>query len=201
MNNEAIISSIDSLKAVYTVLLVLSLGEAFSQLVERGQANDAEWEIKSDRILNLVPFLLLIVPFIQGMDRYFFVVYKSPSRPGSYGGSLLLDCIAFTLEGGLFFILARSLSLLKWKRFYTTVIVLLALDAVWGVIVWLLHLPAIPSWLILDIGAGLLIAAVCFIPFHNDDNSLAHPIICLFIILARTIADYYFSWNFYFPSS
>jgi hypothetical protein len=201
MNSEAIVSSIDSLKAVYTVLLALSLGEAFSQLV-KSSPTKAERVIQWDRALNLVPFLLLIIPFIQGMDRYFFVVYKTTSRPISYGGHLLGDCIVFTLEGSLFFVLARSLSKDRWQRFYGTVISLLALDAVWGLTVfWRFHPPAVLSWIILDALTLVLISAVCFFRAKNPNNSTWKPTCCLLIILVRTILDYILSWNFYFPPS
>jgi len=208
MNSEAINSSIDSLKAVYTVLLALSLGQAFSELVDT-EPHGAERIIRQDRILNLIPFLLLIIPFIQGMDRYFFDVYKTPARPSSYGGHLLLDCLAFTLEGSLFFVLARSLAKLRWLRFYKTVMALLILDAVWGAIVWKIHLQAIPWWIILDIIAVVLIAAVIRTSLkkladtdeRKKEIAWNTSLICLFIILARTIADYYTSWKFYFPPS
>lgn len=199
MNSEAIVSTIDSLKAIYTVLLALSLGEAFTQLV-KGSPEKAERVIQWNRMLNLVPFLLLIIPFIQGMDRYFFMVYKTDSRPIHYGGHLLWDCIVFTLEGSLFFVLARSLSQERWQRFYGTVIALLALDGIWGLTVFLrFHPPAVLSWLILDVVTLILVSAVRFV--KKDANSWMAPIVCLIIILLRTGLDYYLSWNFYFPPS
>jgi hypothetical protein len=199
MNTEAIISTIDSLKAVYTVLLALSLGEAFSQLV-KSSPTKTERVIQWDRALNLVPFLLLIIPFIQGMDRYFFVVYKTTSRPFSYGGHLLVDCVVFTLEGSLFFVLARSLSKDRWLRFYGTVISLLALDAVWGLTVfWRFHPPAVLLWIILDACTLVVLALIRLI--KAEAAPTWQPIACLLIILVRTVLDYILSWNFYFPPS
>jgi hypothetical protein len=211
---DAVGSSIDSLKAVYAVLLTLSLGEAFGQMVESNDPDAVNRKIRWDRITSLVPFLFLLIPFIHGMDRYFFETYKTATaaRPASYGGHLLLDCMAFTLEGGLFFVLARSLSKYRWRRFYLTVITLLALDSVWGVIVWLIRRPStVQWWLILDVVTVALIS----LTFIGARNEVAEPeahktreielgrsrvVICLVIIIARTVADYCLSWHYYFPS-
>jgi hypothetical protein len=209
---DAVGSSIDSLKAVYAVLLTLSLGEAFGQMVESNDPDAVNRKIRWDRIASLVPFLFLLIPFIHGMDRYFFETYKTAARPASYGGHLLLDCMAFTLEGGLFFVLARSLSKYRWRRFYLTVITLLALDSVWGVIVWLIRRPStVQWWLILDV----ITIALISLTFIGANNPVAEPeahkareielgrnrvVICLVIIIARTVADYCLSWHYYFPS-
>jgi hypothetical protein len=210
MNNEAIGSTIDSLKAIYTVLLALSLGEAFSQLVENpaelpknGQPHRV---IRWDRLPNLIPFLLLIIPFVQGMDRYFFVIYKTQARPVSYAGHLLLDCVVFTLEGSLFFILARSLSLDRWQRFYGAVISVLGLDALWGLTVFFrFHPPAVGSWIILDVVTCMLVGALMIKiskeSWTDKKKKSAAAIAGVLIILLRTVADYYLSWNFYFPPS
>jgi hypothetical protein len=152
--HTAIKSTVDSLQAIYTVVLGLSLGEAFMQFVaENGQA---EHKIRWDRAVSLLSFLLLIVPFFQGMNRYFFEVYLKPSGLGAqYGSRLLVDCGVFTVEGCLFFVLSRSLSQEKWRRFYVTVLVLLGVDLIWDFRVFhYLRLPFLEKWLILDF-AGL----------------------------------------------
>jgi hypothetical protein len=193
--SEAINSTIDSLKAVYTVLLALSLGEAFSQLVEAKPDNPDERIIRKGRIPNLFAFIFLIVPFIQGMDRYFFEIYKV-SKPVPYAAPLLIDCMAFTVEGSLFFVLARSLSWERWKRFYSAVVWLSAVDLLWGLIVWQRHLLPVAWWLTLDIGTLLTVSIVLWRGRKKPNLS---PIICLAIVLVRTVLDYVFSWGFYFP--
>jgi hypothetical protein len=193
--SEAINSTIDSLKGVYTVLLALSLGEAFSQLVEGKPDKPDERVIRKDRIPNLFAFLFLIVPFIQGMDRYFFQIYKV-SKPVPYAAPLLIDCMAFTVEGSLFFVLARSLAWERWERFHKTVILLSAVDLLWGLIVWQRHLLPVAGWLTLDIAT---LVAVSIVLWARQKLNKAAPIICLAIILVRTVLDYVFSWGFYFP--
>jgi small-conductance mechanosensitive channel len=141
------------------------------------------------------------------MDRYLFDVYKSDTRPATYGGHLLTDCVVFTLEGSLFFVLARSLSQDKWQRFYSTIIVLLTLDGGWGLLVWQREPSTIKSWVWLDFIFLILIAIVCFIPSKAKKGVPKYPkkawvrsSVCLLLILARTILDYHYSWTFYFPS-
>ncbi len=197
--HTAIKSTVDSLQAIYTVVLGLSLGEAFMQFVaEVGQA--AEHKIRWDRAVSLLSFLLLIVPFFQGMNRYFFEVYlKSSALGAQYGGRLLVDCGVFTVEGCLFFILSRSLSQDKWQRFYATAFLLLGVDLVWDFRVFhYLRLPVLKIWMILDV-AGLVGIGLILLTCWKLERRWIAGIAGVVLVLARTVADYWLSWDVYFP--
>ncbi|HWZ46263.1 MAG TPA: hypothetical protein VNW97_22515 [Candidatus Saccharimonadales bacterium] len=196
MNHDAIKSTIQSLQYVYTVVLALSLGEAIRQVVA-DNVNDVG-KIHWDRTLNLASFLLLIVPFLQGMNRYFFDIYLNPGPPNPYAGRLLVDGFVFTVESSLFFVLARSLPKVQWPRFNLTVVVLLALDAAWGFVTWRLHGGTVGKWVIYDIlTLPLLLPILIF--FKSKRDSWIGPILCVLTMLGRTILDYFCSWDFYFP--
>ena len=199
--HEAIKSTIDSLQTIYTVVLGLSLGEAFMQFVAEDPANKTEHRICWERMVNLISFLFLIIPFFHGMNRYFFDTYLKSLGPGSrYGGHLLVDCAVFTSEGGLFFILCRSLSRTQWRRFYFTVIALLALDLGWSSIVIWRSSSAIQAWIILDV-AGIVAISLILTIFRSKQNLGLRlgPIVGLVVVFLRTVADYWSSWSFYFP--
>lgn len=51
-NADAIKSTVESLKYLYTIVLALSLGEAFKKVI-----SDKDGEIHWNRLINLVPFL------------------------------------------------------------------------------------------------------------------------------------------------
>jgi len=196
MNNEAIKSSIQSLQQIYTVILALALGEAFKQFVIEG-GDSSQRRLDWSKLLSLVALLALIIPFLHGMNRYFFDVYSAGNFP-HYGRYLLVDCIAFTLEGGLFFILARSLKHTEFNRFYTTVAILLAFDIFWGGFIWHFHTPSVKPWVIVNLVFGPLITLALIL--FNKKIFLC-PIICAALVVSRSVCDYIFSWPFYFPAS
>lgn len=192
MNEEAIRSTVESLKYIYTIILALSMTEAFKKVI-----SDRDGSIHWDRMFNLVPFLFLIIPFFQGMNRHLTQTFQSSSRPSEYGGYLLFHCAVFTIESILFFVLARSLPLEFWKRFYGAVAGLLLLDIFWGVIVWQLHTVEVRWWVITNIFA---IAILALVWHFAKNNSMKFTISMLWLIVVlRAIVDYSTSWKLYFP--
>jgi hypothetical protein len=76
---------------------------------------------------------------------------------------LNLDCLVFSLEAGLFFIMSRSLSARRWQQFYATIVVLMTVDFVWAMAeIW--HRSAVPrEWLWFDLAAMLILAAIILV--------------------------------------
>jgi hypothetical protein len=197
MNSEAIKSSIQSLQQIYSVVLALSLGEAFRQvIVDDPDTNHRR--LDRSKFLSLVSLLALIIPFLHGMNRYLFDVYIDRTLP-RYGAYLLVDCIAFTLEASLFFVLARSLSRAQWRRFYMTVVTLLSLDIFWGGFIWYFHTPSVKPWVLVNTIFAPLIFLISYLN-RAKDSRLA-PLCCASLVVSRSICDYLFSWGFYFPTS
>jgi len=205
MNNPAVQSTIDGLKALYTIILALAIGEAFKQfVVDRGQKPE-ERHVQWDRLPALLSFLLLVVPFYHGILRYFFDAYGQPPLPTPYWVWLSLDCFAFAVEAILFFVLSRSLSFLQWRTFYGTVIILLAFDFLWVLVVWVAHPPTIVSWLYLDIVA-LLGISIVFLVFRGRSLDTTgwrskQAILPVVLLLLRTGMDYRWNHSFYFPAN
>jgi hypothetical protein len=206
--DEQIRQVIDILRQTFTVVLALALGEAFKQVVAdvpAVSADPAEKPIRWDRFAGLVAFLLLLTPFYQGMARYLFHTYSEggpQGRPEPYGVFLLIDCAAFTIEAGLFFVMARALSTVHWRRFYTAVFLILSTDAVLGTFVWLIQrwpqrTPDMVNWLVLDIIALPVFGALLLI--WRDRDSRWAPRVGLACMVLRTVADYWSSWKLYFP--
>src|SRR6266568_2472261 len=206
MNNAAAQSTFEGLKAIYTIILALAIGEAFKQFVADQAASPQQRRIHWDRLPALLSFLFLIVPFYHGMLRYFFEAYVNYTRqPGHppYGLWLMADCSAFCVEAILFFVLSRSLALAQWRRFYKTVVILLFLDLLWVLFVVFAHQPAIVNWAYLDFAAlfllGLLLFAFRDYAPDTDWRSLA-AVLPVLLILARTLTDYALNDSFYFPT-
>ncbi len=152
--DECIINTISDLQRIYTIVLALAIGEAFKQFIPDAHRPIEERKLHWDQLLALVSFLLLVLPFFQGMSGHFFIEYHEGPMRDTYAKWLLLDCIAFTVEGALFFVLSRTVSARQWERFYFTVVLLLVVDGAWAFIELMFHdsaALAIRTWFWLDL--------------------------------------------------
>ena len=200
VSSEAIKSAILALQQIYTVILGLALGEAFKQVVSENK-DVLQRKVDWSKLPNLVSLMALIIPFLHGLNRYFFEVYIAHNdvyiaHNHGYGIYLLVDCIAFTIEGGLFFLLARSLSRAESTRFYFTVAILLCIDIVWGSFIWHFHTPSVKPWVIVNLIFGSLMIIILVL---LRERAYCQAM-CVVLVISRSVCDYIFSWTFYFPA-
>ena len=120
---------------------------------------------------------------------------EAPSAREPYRWFLIMDSAGFITEAGLFFVLSRTLAFELWQRFYYTVLLLLAVDAVWGTLSSLLHPPLLWPWVIVNAVTWPILA---FARCHWRGSDCG-PFVCAVILLLRTAADYAFNFEFYFP--
>jgi hypothetical protein len=190
-------SSIESLGRLFTIVLALAIGEAFKQFLSDKAVEPKDRHIHWDRIWALIAFVMLVVPFSLRMARHFFDTYLASVPPRPYSAFLIFDSCFFTLEAVLFFVLSRSLPLVQWQRFYITVVILLLLDAIWDLITTFYYVPTTWCWgIINDITAVLLIAILVT---WRKSNSPIGVAIATFVVIARTVADYWIDFSYYFP--
>jgi hypothetical protein len=197
MNEKAIVSTVSSLQTIFTIVLALSLGEAFKQFVADKAEKPEDRHIHWNRLTALVSFLLLLIPFYHGMGQYFYSTYISNPRPQPYSLFLMIDVLAFTLEASLFFVMSRALPRIQWRRFYKAVVCILIIDTAWGSIVLFFHPQPIVAWLILNavfVPVFFLILRRC--PAHE---SIWGPSLAFAAMAVRTVLDYATLWTFYFP--
>jgi len=162
MNDVAINTTVDGLRNIFTIVLALSLGEAYKQVIV-DRANDERLTAKPlyrDGLYAMCSFLLLLIPFYHGMFRYLDDAYKGQARPQAYGGFLLSDVVAFTVEASPFFVMSRALRRVHWRRFYYAVVMILVTDTVWGTAVWLSHYQQVLPWLKLNVGSLLVFIVI-----------------------------------------
>lgn len=165
---------VEDIQSIYTIILALAIAEAFNQAVKENKPHEekhattlATWFdcIHPSRVVSLIVFLLLAAPFFQGNQKYLYLQYVEPLHainPPKNISALWLnfDCLIFTLEAGLLFVMSRSLSACRWQQFYATIIVLMALDFVWAAMEkW--HKSFVPSsWLWFDLAAIVILSAI-----------------------------------------
>ena len=195
MSKDAVKSAVDSLKWVYAVVIALSISEAFVQFALASGSGCPE--IHWDRVLSLVAFLALVVPFYHGMSRHFWELYMTEEISPHYGCWLLMDCCTFTVEAGFFFVLARTLSNDVWQQFNKVIILLLFWDVLWGAFVWKFRRNSISSWVIVNL-CTIPILGVVLLWFQSKNPWWGVSFVCV-VVLARTVADYWTGWAFYFP--
>jgi hypothetical protein len=182
------------LQGAYTIVLALALSEAFKQFV----ADSGERNIFWNRTWSLVGFLVQIFPFFHRMSRYLFRTYLSPKAiVGSWPAYLMFDGIMFMKMSGCFFVMSRSLSPDRWKRFYGSAGLLLIFDSIWiGVAMWR-GVPHLETWLYLNcVLAWHMILA--YLIFRERENTLWPPAIYALANTGTTIASYHFMREFYF---
>ncbi len=117
----------------FTIVLALALAEAFKQFIADKADKPEDRVIHWDRLPALLSFLFLAFPFFHGMSRYFFVTYiHTTTPPPHYAVYLMIDGIAFLFESAMFFVMSRTLSAGQWRRYYLSVLLLLAIDVAVG---------------------------------------------------------------------
>jgi hypothetical protein len=197
MSPDAVECTVKSLQWIYAVVIALSISEAFKQFVPDPQVGEDKRGIRWGQLPLLCSLLVLVVPFFHGMTRFLSAMYSQGNMHAHYDRWLLLDCSVFTVEAGVFFILARSLSKDLWRRFGLAVMALLLLDIEWGALVWKYRTDSISSWVVVNLWsvpllAGILLALRRRSPWWGTSFTAA-------VVLARTVADYWTGWPFYFP--
>ncbi len=173
MTVDSMTEVVENIQSIYTIVLALAIAEAFNQAIkeskpraEKHATTLANWFdcIHPSRFVSLIVFLMLAAPFFQGNQKYLYVQYIEPLHraipPKTISATWLnFDCLVFTLEAGLFFVMSRSLSARRWQQFYATIGILMLIDFFWALMEkW--HGAAVPrEWLWFDIIAAVILAA------------------------------------------
>jgi hypothetical protein len=199
----------------FSIVLALALGEAFKQCVADHHPEAADGgSIQWDRIPALLTFLLLILPFYQGMNRYLLLTYGGvPVSGHRYSAiGLIIDGLAFMIESAAFFAMSRNLDRTRWRYFYCIVLVLLLVDTCWGFSAQLRPYDKTASflrgWMVLNLASSVVLFGIIFVGpklkgwfvrRKLTDGDLAIAIIGTLAMLVRTCIDYAISWKLYFP--
>jgi hypothetical protein len=205
---------VENVQSIYTIVLALAIAEAFNQAIkerepetEKHATTLGSWFdcIHHTRFVSLIVFLLLATPFFQGNQKYLYLQYVEPLYQPHPLKSLTLsaswlnfDCLVFSIEAGLFFVMSRSLSARRWQQFYATIALLLFIDFIWALIEkW--HGAAVPpAWLWFDIIAGVILVVFIivdwlFVPYKNERelNRYCYLGISLLAILGLIYSYFY----------
>ncbi len=211
MTVDSMTQIVQNIRSIYTIILGLAIAEAFNQAVresepekERHAATIKSWFecLHPSRIISLLVFLMIATPFFQGNQKYLYLQYLEPLHraiPPKTISSFWLnfDCLTFSLEAGLFFVMSRSLSARRWQQFYATIIVLLFVDMLW-VMLERGHGANVPlEWFWFDaIGATTLAAIIMldwfFIPYKRGKELNIYCYVGISLVAVVGLAYGYF---------
>jgi hypothetical protein len=203
--DDAVAAYIKVLENFYSFLISFALTQATMKLADGWIADGLSMSTLGRGVLYL-SLLITIVPFYQGMNRFFYVthVVRPIEKPGSHSSPMLLDIYAFLLMSCILFAMGRFLD--RPIEFFYLWSALLAVDIGWTTLVWGIQKGRQPIWafnnLIWLCLAWLYWAALSswspLTPYLHDLEPVTPYGFVLFEI-GRTIFDYKINWRFYFP--
>ncbi len=189
-----VIHMVNFFQTAFVIILSLSVGEALKSFASDNQDHPLYW----DRAPTLLAFLIVFFPFFQSMSRYLFITYLNPPTALKfYPGYLVFDGIMFALEACCFFVMSRSLAPQIWRRFYASMLTLMAIDIGWTGVNYFRGIH-VGDWLWLDFGIVAALLAVMWFE-HGRPQSMRPIYIGLAVIMTSTALGYWFESDMYFP--
>jgi hypothetical protein len=201
MKNTKRQNNVRSLVNLYTVVIGVALSLAVIGIVdtEHGLASATP-----SSILLFVAFVATLFPFFHGALRHLDDAYiENPTH--IHDGALVIDFILLFIHAMAFVVL--SVLLKKPTHFAWVLLILISIDVVWGIFATFASstrgdLKAESKWTIINfifvgISATYLVKNDIYLDDLEQPLKLAIPI--AFASVLRTIADYVWCRNFYFP--
>jgi hypothetical protein len=195
--------SVKHLASLYTVVIGVALSSSIYHLIDpdKGIAS-----ISKPSLILFIAFIFLIFPFYHGAMRHLDSTYLTSDSKDVRDYALLVD-ILLLFTHGVFFVVI-SMLLKQPDEFLLFIMIILAIDVVWGFMAHLAFSPdkdhkAETSWAKINL-AALIFMFIFSLVEENTLNWLSNkPInycsIILVIVFVRTLADYGMNWKFYFP--
>ena len=190
--------SVDSLQKIYAVIVALAISHVLLAVFDVQSFDDILSQ--AGRFLpELLSFFAVVVPFYHGMNTHLDKMYLS--EDSTRDGALLIDFFIFVTETSLLFVFAKSIQF--ELQSFIIIALILVIDSIWGVVSHFIHYrqvkPSTLTWAIINSGA-LAVGALIYI-FGSNANLPTQVLAWILtgVIVLRTILDYYYCWEFYFP--
>ena len=101
-------NSVEQLAELYNVVIGVALSLSISNAVDM---NSHPIPVKLDKLVNVLTFLLIIIPFYHGAVRHLFATYVEEGGSSRIkNGPLLADFYLLFIEGCLFVMMASVLN-------------------------------------------------------------------------------------------
>jgi hypothetical protein len=203
LDREALKLSVQSLQRIYAFIIALAFGNSLTKLfVNPGTQTPDLTKLFTEGGVLFACFVATVIPFFHGMNRHLDDIYalrrmskanRGPHLPPR-NGAIMVDLIVFVLEAGLLYLLAAAV--LDRHAFFILLPTLLAMDIFWAMITWLITGSPALKWAAVNI---LALIAVLVSKGLNQLTSESLLMLLTGIVILRSVADYWFNWDFYFP--
>jgi hypothetical protein len=180
--------SVTNLQALNNIIIALALTRAISGFRSFGV----------DAFLNLIVFVVTLLPFHHGASLYLYDVYTRNDFTKPFEG--LLDFIFFFTEAIVFFLMGSSLT--DNPFFIKSVLFLFGIDILWLIGVYLFNLSKgtifekVKKWLYLNI---IMFVSVVFCMYSTLFSIEIRLYILALLAILRTGFDYGLQWKYYWP--
>jgi len=203
--NKAQTNSVRNLQNLYSIVVGLGLSLSIYNLIDTSREGVP---FKLELVPFFVSFLVTLIPFYHGALRHFDATYVEQGSRQVRSGALLADFVILFVESCILLTLAV---LLPTPQFFAWgLVILLALDSIWGFVAHLVFSqeaktkPELRWALINFVTVVILIVSFVIInmfPPVAGSNDMKLWVIILSVSVIRTIIDYVLCWDFYFPKS
>jgi len=181
------------LRELYSVVVGLALLGALQNLIEKSPTAGVfiHWNLA----LWFGAVFVTLLPFYHGALRYLDDVYiLGPRKPKRL--ALLVDYLFLFSEACLLVVL--GLLLARPEAFTPVFATLIGVDIIWalaGYFITETGFGSIWRWLLINLVTLFVLAAITYTPFLS--GAKPYHIVCLAFL--RTISDYIWCWDMYFP--
>lgn len=202
MKNKKLENSVRSLINLYTVVIGAALSVAVTGVIDTTKGLMAA---TSTSVCLFLAFIITLFPFVHGAIRHLDDAYLENESDQIKDGALVFDFVLLFFHALVFLVL--SLLLNKPNHFAWCLLTVLAIDVAWGIFT---HFAASSkqsggaeikwtciNFLTVGLGVSYLVFNDIYLGEISDPIKLAIPI--LFLTISRSIADYAWCRNFYFP--
>lgn len=203
MKNKKKENSVRSLINLYTVVMGVALSLAITKVIDMPSGL---LSVTLSTGLLFAAFIATLFPFYHGALRHLDDAYIENSNPNIKDSALILDFLLLLLHGIAFVVL--SILIAVPNHFAWALIALLTIDVCWGVFAhygsstqsktnaewkW-----AIINFVFVGLLAWYLVAHDIYLTPMPNSTALAIPI--AFACIVRSLVDYIWAKDFYFPN-
>ncbi len=202
MQSKKMENSIRSLVNLYTVVIGTALYSAVTGVIDTTKGLGSPTPTS---VCLFLSFVATLFPFVHGAVRHLDDAYLENQNTNIKDGALVIDFVLLFFHALAFLVL--SMLLKKPNHFAWGLIVVLAIDVIWGVFTYFGASSrntgsaefrwAVINFVSIAIGAIYMVTNEIYLADVIDPIKLAVPI--LFIAIIRTVCDYSWCRSFYFP--
>ena len=189
---EARTRSVGALQVLYGFVVGLAVTEGLKYALTEPGSDTIR--LRAAEAFTFLSLLATAIPFFHGANRYLEATYVTGERAPTRRWALMADFVLLLVQGLTLYALALLTS--APRSFTAALAFLLLLDVSW-VLLTTRYTDADVSdyrqWAWVNVAACVLLGALWLIPAGWSGPAL------LAVAVARTVGDYWISWDFYYP--